>query len=121
MTTKPYLSIEDVHMRFTGKAGSFLALQTINLAIEKGEYIALIGHSGCGKSTLLNIVAGLANLIDAPTLFSLGVARVSLGGSIARAALTLVERAGRELLESGTLGFLDGAMPYADLQRRFDH
>jgi 2-methylisocitrate lyase-like PEP mutase family enzyme len=71
----------------------------------------------------LNIVAGLANLIDAPTLFSLGVARVSLGGSIARAALTLVERAGRELLESGTLGFLDGAMPYADLQRRFgpDH
>lgn len=69
----------------------------------------------------LNIVAGLANLIDAPTLFSLGVARVSLGGSIARAALTLVERAARELLESGTLGFLDGAMPYADLQRRFGH
>ncbi len=69
----------------------------------------------------LNIVAGLANLIDAPTLFSLGVARVSLGGSIARAALALVERAGRELLESGTLGFLDGAMPYADLQRRFGH
>jgi nitrate/nitrite transport system ATP-binding protein len=54
-----YLSIEDVHMRFTGKTGSFLALQNIHLAIEKGEYIALIGHSGCGKSTLLNIVAGL--------------------------------------------------------------
>jgi hypothetical protein len=31
----------------------------------------------------------------------------------------LVERAGRELLESGTLGFLDGAISYADLQRRF--
>jgi len=68
----------------------------------------------------LNVVAGLANTIDAPTLFSLGVKRVSLGGSIARAALTLVERAGRELLESGTLGFLDGAIGYADLQRRFD-
>lgn len=67
----------------------------------------------------LNIVAGLANLIDAPTLFSLGVTRVSLGGSIARAALALVERAGRELVESGTLGFLDGALPYADVQRRF--
>ncbi len=67
----------------------------------------------------LNVVAGLANTIDAPTLFSLGVRRVSLGGSLARAVLSLVERAGRELLDTGTLGFLDGAIGYADLQRRF--
>jgi 2-methylisocitrate lyase-like PEP mutase family enzyme len=66
----------------------------------------------------LNIVAGLANTIDAPTLFSLGVKRVSLGGSLARATLSLLDRAGRELLESGTLGFLEGAMSYAELQRR---
>ncbi|MDN5765156.1 MAG: isocitrate lyase/phosphoenolpyruvate mutase family protein [Humibacillus sp.] len=68
----------------------------------------------------LNVVAGLANVIDAPTLFSLGVKRVSLGGSLARAVLGLLERAGRELLDSGTLGFLDGGIGYADLQRRFD-
>ena len=43
----------------------------------------------------LNMVAGLANTIDAPTLFSLGVVRVSLGGSLARAALSGLERAGR--------------------------
>lgn len=67
----------------------------------------------------LNVVAGLANTIDAPTLFSLGVKRVSLGGGLARAALSMLERAGRELLESGTLGFLEGAIPYADVQRRF--
>ena len=67
----------------------------------------------------LNVVAGLANAIDAPTLFSLGVKRVSLGGSLARALLSMLDRAGRELLDSGTLGFLDGAMSYADLQRRF--
>ncbi len=67
----------------------------------------------------LNVVAGLANTIDAPTLFSLGVTRVSLGGSLARASLSLLERAGHELLETGTLGFLDGAIGYADLQRRF--
>jgi hypothetical protein len=65
------------------------------------------------------VVAGLANTIDAPTLFSLGVVRVSLGGSLARAASSLLERAGRELLESGTLGFLDGAIGYAGLQRRY--
>ena len=68
----------------------------------------------------LNVVAGLANTIDAPMLFSLGVKRVSLGGSLARAALSMLERAGRELLDSGTLGFLEGAISYADLQRRFD-
>ncbi len=68
----------------------------------------------------LNIVAGLtATMTDAPTLFSLGVKRVSLGGSLARAALSLVEQAGRELLESGTLGFLEGALSYGQLQRRF--
>lgn len=67
----------------------------------------------------LNVVAGLANLIDAPTLFSLGVTRVSLGGSLARAVLSMLERAGRELRETGTLGFLDGALSYADMQRRF--
>jgi 2-methylisocitrate lyase-like PEP mutase family enzyme len=65
------------------------------------------------------VVAGLANTIDAPTLFSLGVKRVSLGGSLARAVLSMLERAGRELHDSGTLGFLDGAIGYADLQRRF--
>lgn len=68
----------------------------------------------------LNVVAGLANTIDARTLFGLGVQRVSLGGSLARAALSLLERAGRELLDAGTLGFLDGAIAYADLQQRFD-
>lgn len=68
----------------------------------------------------LNVVAGLtANVIAAPTLFSLGVKRVSVGGSLARAALTAVEQAGRELRDAGTLGFLDGALAYADVQRRF--
>lgn len=69
----------------------------------------------------LNIVAGLANSIDAPALFSLGVRRVSLGGSLARAALGLLDRAARELRETGTLDFLDGALPYAEVQRRLAH
>jgi 2-methylisocitrate lyase-like PEP mutase family enzyme len=67
----------------------------------------------------LNLVAGLSDTTDARTLFSLGVKRVSLGGSLARASLSLLERAGRELLDDGTLGFLDGAIGYADLQQRF--
>ena len=67
----------------------------------------------------LNLVAGLADTTDPRTLFSLGVRRVSLGGSLARAVLGMLERAGRELLDDGTLEFLDGAIGYADLQQRF--
>lgn len=68
----------------------------------------------------VNVVAGLTSpVIAVPTLFALGVKRVSVGGSLARAAFSAVERAGRELQENGTLGFLDGAASYADLQRRF--
>ena len=37
----------------------FWALQDINLTVEKGEAVALIGLNGCGKSTLLKTVAGV--------------------------------------------------------------
>jgi len=54
-----YVQIENVQMTFDTKKGPFVALRDINLNIEQGEFISLIGHSGCGKSTLLNLVAGL--------------------------------------------------------------
>lgn len=54
-----YLSISNVGMTFKGANGPFVALRDIELEIDSGEFVALIGHSGCGKSTLLNIVAGL--------------------------------------------------------------
>ena len=54
-----FLSIENVGMEFDTKRGRFEALRDINLQIQPGEFVTLIGHSGCGKSTLLNMVAGL--------------------------------------------------------------
>jgi len=54
-----YLSIEQVGMVFETRKGPFTALDAIDLAIDQGEFVSLIGHSGCGKSTLLNLVAGL--------------------------------------------------------------
>ena len=36
----------------------------MNLKIDSGEFVSLIGHSGCGKSTVLNIVAGLLQATD---------------------------------------------------------
>ncbi|MBI3380689.1 MAG: ABC transporter ATP-binding protein [Aquabacterium sp.] len=54
-----FIDISQAEMVFSTKKGQFHALRDINLGIEKGEFIALIGHSGCGKSTLLNLIAGL--------------------------------------------------------------
>ena len=68
----------------------------------------------------LNIVAGLtAEVLDAATLRSLGVARISVGGSLARAMLAYVERAGREMLTEGTFRFATDAIPHAEMQQRF--
>ena len=54
-----FIDIRDAEMVFHTKKGQFHALRDIQLEIDKGEFIALIGHSGCGKSTLLNLLAGL--------------------------------------------------------------
>ncbi len=54
-----YLGIEQVGMAFDTRKGPFTALADIDLAVDQGEFVSLIGHSGCGKSTLLNLVAGL--------------------------------------------------------------
>ena len=54
-----FIDISQAEMVFNTKKGRFHALREINLHINKGEFIALIGHSGCGKSTLLNLIAGL--------------------------------------------------------------
>lgn len=54
-----FLDLSGICIEFATKKGPFKALDNVNLKIDKGEYISIIGHSGCGKSTVLNIVAGL--------------------------------------------------------------
>src|SRR5688572_2388821 len=54
-----FIKVEHAEMVFDTKKGRFHALRDINLSIDEGEFVALIGHSGCGKSTLLNLIAGL--------------------------------------------------------------
>ncbi len=55
-----YLSLSRVDMTFTSRGGAGNpVLKGIDLDVQRGEFISLIGHSGCGKSTVLNIVAGL--------------------------------------------------------------
>lgn len=58
--TKPYLSLENIGMDFKVGNRLFNAVTDVNLTIDRGQFVSIIGHSGCGKSTLLNIVAGLS-------------------------------------------------------------
>lgn len=66
--TPKHLSLEGICVSFPQKTGTFTALQNVNLTIDEGQFVAIIGHSGCGKSTLLNIVAGLVPAISGATL-----------------------------------------------------
>jgi nitrate/nitrite transport system ATP-binding protein len=54
-----HLELTGVAIDFPTSRGPFRALDGVNLKIDQGEFVSLIGHSGCGKSTVLNIVAGL--------------------------------------------------------------
>ncbi len=58
-TSEPFLLIEDVGKVYpTANKGTYTVLDGVNLTVDEGEFICVIGHSGCGKSTLLNMVSG---------------------------------------------------------------
>lgn len=59
MQRKNCLELSQVGMTFPTPKGAFVALEDVNLTIESGAFVSIIGHSGCGKSTVLNLVAGL--------------------------------------------------------------
>lgn len=60
----PLIQLEDLVKIYDTGAIKVLGLKRINLTIERGEFVAIMGHSGSGKSTLMNILGCL----DRPTL-----------------------------------------------------
>lgn len=69
----------------------------------------------------LNLVVGLnESASSARALIEVGVKRISVGGSIARAALGLVRQAAIELRERGTVAYADGQIPQGELNGLFE-
>ena len=57
------IRLENINKSFRSETVETKALQNVNMAVRKGEFIAVMGPSGCGKTTLLNIL-GLLNTPD---------------------------------------------------------
>ncbi len=62
-TEKPAIVLRGVDKVYENAAGKFVALKSVNLQLDYGQFISIVGKSGCGKSTLLNMITG----IDHPT------------------------------------------------------
>ncbi len=70
------ISLNHVSKTYETPAGKFAALKSIDLSIEAGQFVGIVGKSGSGKSTLLNMVAG----IDRPSSGSVAVAGTEIHG-----------------------------------------
>lgn len=57
------IDLRKIDKAYETEAGPFLALKDLDLKVEPGEFVAVVGKSGSGKSTLINMITG----IDRPT------------------------------------------------------
>jgi putative ABC transport system ATP-binding protein len=77
----PILQTQNLVMTYRVGKVDVHALRGVNLAVEKGEFVSIMGHSGSGKSTLLHILGGLLKptggkvLVDGEDLAAVGDAQ----------------------------------------------
>ena len=62
-TGKTMLKLHDLSKVYRTAEVETVALDSVNVEIESGEFVAIMGPSGCGKSTLLNIIG----MLDSPS------------------------------------------------------
>src|ERR1700716_1825256 len=57
--TAPAMRLDGVGVTYRFERGSYPAVERVDLTVEDGEFLSIVGPTGCGKSTLLNLAAGL--------------------------------------------------------------
>ena len=62
-TPEPMIEMKRIVKTYVNAAGEFPVLKGLDLTINRGEFVSIVGKSGSGKSTLLNMITG----IDHPT------------------------------------------------------
>ncbi len=67
-----FIRVRDLVKVYASPAGDFMALQGLDVQVNRGEFVAVIGKSGCGKSTFINMLTG----IDRPTSGEVWIAGV---------------------------------------------
>lgn len=67
--SSPLIELKNIKKKYTTKAGDFPVLKGINLNIEEGEFISIMGKSGSGKTTLLNILGLLDKFNEGEYIF----------------------------------------------------
>ncbi|MBS9461374.1 ABC transporter ATP-binding protein [Flagellimonas sp. 389] len=87
------IQIQNLKKSFRTEEVETLALNSVNLNVAEGEFVAIMGPSGCGKSTLLNIIG----MLDNPTEGSYQFANHEVGG---------LRESQRTQLRKGNLGFV---------------
>jgi bicarbonate transport system ATP-binding protein len=60
MPPTEFLVLDRASKVYPTPTGEYVVLDNVNLKVQQGEFICIIGHSGCGKSTLLNMVSGFS-------------------------------------------------------------
>jgi len=71
-STKSIIELRDVVKVYSTAAGDFTALKDINLQVEAGEFVGIVGKSGAGKSTLLNMITGVDHLNSGEVIINNG-------------------------------------------------
>ncbi|MFR3184505.1 MAG: ABC transporter ATP-binding protein [Ruminococcus sp.] len=81
------LELQNVEKIYGEKENQVKALRGINLQVEEGEFVAIVGTSGSGKSTILNLIGGL----DYPTRGKIFIKNREIG-ALSRKELTIFRR-----------------------------